>query len=135
MRLPAAPDPPAEDAHALTRHPLSSYQPSLPTRNEGALLPMCTPPPDLPISPPSDERRPSAAGSEPAREIDVDWAAMDPTITPQERGLAILDAISDSLRLPRHWQGDHLTIMGVPVHWHPVLGYITIPDDDPPGAQ
>lgn len=60
---------------------------------------------------------------------------MDPTITPQERGLAILDAISDSLRLPHHWQGDQLEILGVPVHWHPVLGYITIPDDDPSGGQ
>lgn len=96
---------------------------------------MCAPPPDVPASPPPDERWPSAARSEREREIDVDWAVMDPTITPQERGLAILHAISDSLRLPDHWQGDQLTIMGVRVHvhWHPVLGYITIPDDLPGG--
>jgi hypothetical protein len=59
----------------------------------------------------------------------VDWALTDPTITWQERGLAILDAISDLLRPPHRWQGDRLTIMGVHLYWHPELGYITIPDD------
>jgi len=78
---------------------------------------------------PPDESQPRSPRSEQDREVDVDWALMDPTITQQERGLAFLDAISDSLRPPHQWQGDQLTIMGVRFYWHPELGYITIPDD------
>jgi hypothetical protein len=81
---------------------------------------------------PSDESQPGSPRSEQEREVDVDWALMDPTITQQERGLAILDAISDSLRPPRQWQGDQLTIRGVCFYWHPELGYITIPDECDP---
>jgi hypothetical protein len=81
---------------------------------------------------PPDESQPRSPRSEQDREVDVDWALMDPTITQQERGLAILDAISDSLRPPHRWQGDQLTIMGVRFYWHPKLGYITIPDDGDP---
>jgi hypothetical protein len=78
---------------------------------------------------PHDESGPGSPRSEHDREIDVDWALMDPAITQQERGLAILDAISESFRPPHQWQGDQLTIMGVRFYWHPELGYITIPDD------
>jgi hypothetical protein len=78
---------------------------------------------------PPDENGTGSPRSEPDREIDVDWALMDPGITQQDRGPAILDAISDSLRPPHQWQGDQLTIMGVRFHWHPELGYITVPDD------
>jgi hypothetical protein len=79
---------------------------------------------------PPEEGQPGSLRSEQEREIDLDWVEMDPTITPQERGLAILDAISDSLRPPDRWQGDELTMMGVRYYWHPELGYITIPDGD-----
>ena len=92
--------------------------------------PPVTIPPNPASSPPPDEWSPSAASSMREREIDVDWAMMDPTITPQQRGRAILDAISDPLRPPEHWQGDQLTIMGVRFYWHPELGYITVPDDE-----
>jgi hypothetical protein len=79
---------------------------------------------------PPDDTQPVSPRFERERELDVDWALMDPTITQQERGLAILDAISDSLRPPDEWQGDQLTIMGVRFHWHPELGYLAIPDDE-----
>jgi hypothetical protein len=79
---------------------------------------------------PPDENQPVSPRSEQEREVDVDWALMDPTITQLERGLAILDAISDSLRPPREWQGDQLMILGVRFYWHPELGYITIPDEE-----
>jgi hypothetical protein len=36
---------------------------------------------------PPDESQPRSPRSEQDREIDVDWALMDPTITQQERGL------------------------------------------------
>jgi hypothetical protein len=85
---------------------------------------------DMTQQQPPDERQPSAPRSEQEREIDLDWAVMDPTIPPPERGLAILDAISDSLRPPDRWQSDELTIMGARFYWHPELGYITFPDDE-----
>jgi hypothetical protein len=77
-----------------------------------------------------DENQPVSPRSEQEREVDVDWALMDPTITQPERGLAVLDAISDSLRPPREWQGDQPMILGVRFYWHSELGYITIPEDE-----
>jgi len=79
---------------------------------------------------PPDESQPGLPRSEQEREIDVDWALTDPTITQQERGLCDPGRHQRLAPPPHQWQGDRLTIMGVRLYWHPELGYITIPDDE-----
>jgi len=45
----------------------------------------------------------------------------------------LLDPVSESLAVPdRHtWRGEIVDGPGGPLYWHPDLGYVPVPEDEP----
>ncbi len=123
--------PPSQFGLAICGRSSYGSRPTVPTMNHPNRTESSACVPAMPPEPADDTTSPTPGPNEDQIEVEIaaDWGLADPTLTPQERGLAFLDAISEPLRPPDHWQGDQLTLMGVCFYWHPELGYITIPDD------
>ena len=56
-----------------------------------------------------------------------------PEIPDQRRARMLLDAVSEPLAVtdPRTWRGEVIDGPGGPLYWHPDLGYVSVPEEEP----
>jgi hypothetical protein len=56
-----------------------------------------------------------------------------PEIADERRARMLLDAVSEPLAVPapRTWRGRVIDGPGGPLYWHPDLGYVSVPEEEP----